>query len=115
MAMTLSDIVVRHQVQQQTDNQSSNKNLRFFADAPNRYEDSDDAQKIVEVKIIDILYDSKVCKLVYMRNITNYVKQNPELIKEKERAGVVLDPELVTNTLLMAPVKSTKALADKIG
>ena len=48
-----------------------------MVDTPNNYESAEDAQKIVEMNIIDILYDNKVSNLVYMRDITSYVKQNP--------------------------------------
>ena len=74
MAMSLSDIVVRHHVQSKIDKQAQNINLNFIVDTPNCYENAEDTQKIVEINIIDILYDNKVRNLVYMRDITNYVK-----------------------------------------
>ena len=57
--------------------------MHYRVDTPNRYEISEDAQKVVEIKIIDILYNNKVSKLVYMRDITGYVYQNPEIITQK--------------------------------
>ena len=42
-------------------------------DTPNRYEDPEDSQKIVQVKIIDIMFDNKLSSLVYMRDITSYI------------------------------------------
>lgn len=57
--------------------------LHFIVDKPNRYETSEDAQKIVEMKIIDILYDNKLSNLVYMRDITNYIKQKPAVIAQR--------------------------------
>ena len=57
--------------------------LHFIVDKPNRYETAEDAQKIVEMKIIDILYDNKLSNLVYMRDITNYIKQKPAVIAQR--------------------------------
>ena len=72
--MTLSEIVARHQEQSRTGKKISNKKLQFLVDTPNRYENSEDAKKIVEINIIDILYNNKVSNLVYMRDITSYLK-----------------------------------------
>ena len=83
MAMTLSEIVVRHNVQSRAEEHFSNKNLHFLVETPNKYENAEDAQKIVEINIIDILYDNKVSNLIYMRDITNYFKQNLEVIVQK--------------------------------
>ena len=59
-------------------------NLHFIVDKPNRYENAEDAQKIVEMNIIDILYDNKLSNLVYMRDITNYIRQKPaEVITQR--------------------------------
>ena len=112
MAMTLSEIVVRHHMQSKTDKQqvSSNmKNLHFLVDTPNHYESSEDAQKIVEMNIIDILYDNQISNLVYMRDITNYVKQTPEADDDE-----AVDVEQVTSSLLKSPNAYIKALTDKV-
>ena len=98
--MTLSEIVVRHQVQCQTGEKQDNTHLHFLVDTPNRYEDSNDSQKIVQVDIIDILYDNEVSNLVYMRDITNYVKKDPDIIELNESAKEHFDQEMVTTTLL---------------
>ena len=83
MAMTLSDIVVRNHVQSINDKDFSNKNLHFLVDTPNQYERAEDAQKIVEINMIDILYDNKVSSLIYMRDITSYFRQKPEIITQR--------------------------------
>ena len=75
-------------------------NQQFVVDTPNNYESAEDAQKIVEMNIIDILYDNKVSILVYMRDITSYVKQNPLIIAQKEAEDEDLDEEKVTRALL---------------
>ena len=64
-------------MQSKIDNQTSDMDLQYVVDTPNTYECAEDAQKIVEINIIDILYENKVSNLVYMRDITSYVKQNP--------------------------------------
>ena len=89
-------------------------NLQFVVDTPNNYESAEDAQKIVEMNIIDILYDNKVSNLVYMRDITSYVKQNPLLIAQKEAEDEDLDVEKVTRVLLKSPTIYFKNLAQKV-
>ena len=64
------------------------------------------------MKIIDILYDNKVSNLVYMRDITSYVKQSPKLIKEAEDEE--LDVEKVTSALLKSPTTYFKNLSLKL-
>lgn len=113
-AMTLSEIVVRHQVQYQAGEKQENTHLHFQVDTPNRYEDSNDSQKIVQVDIIDILYDNEVSNLVYMRDITNYVKKDPDIIELNESAKEHFDQEMVTTTLLNSPATYTKAISDKV-
>lgn len=112
--MNLSEIVVRHQVQQQAGDKQDNTHLHFLVDTPNRYEDSNDSQKIVQVDIIDILYDNEVSNLVYMRDITSYVKKDPDTIELNENVKDNLDPEMVTNTLLNSPAAYTLAISDKV-
>ena len=98
--MSLSEIIVRHQLQSEIDKQASDMNQQFVVDTPNNYESAEDAQKIVEMNIIDILYDNKVSILVYMRDITSYVKQNPLIIAQKEAEDEDLDEEKITRALL---------------
>ena len=112
--MTLSEIVVRHQVQYQAGEKQENKHLHFLVDTPNCYEDSNDSQKIVQVDIIDILYDNEVSNLVYMRDITNYVKKEPDIIELNESVKEHFDQEMVTTTLLNSPATYTKAISDKV-
>ena len=64
------------------------------------------------MKIIDILYDNKVSNLVYMRDITSYVKQNHTLIKEAEEEE--LDADKVTRVLLKSPTTYFKNLSLKL-
>ena len=87
-------------MQSEIDKQASDMNQQFVVDTPNNYESAEDAQKIVEMNIIDILYDNKVSILVYMRDITSYVKQNPLIIAQKEAEDEDLDEEKITRALL---------------
>ena len=80
MAMSLNEIVARHHEQFKNDKKESNVKLHFIVDKPNRYETAEDAQKIVEMNIIDILYNNKLSNLVYMRDITNYINQTSAVI-----------------------------------
>ena len=66
------------------------------------------------MNIIDILYDNKVSNLVYMRDITSYVKQNSLLIAQKEAEDDDLDEEKVTRALLKSPTIYFKNLAQKV-
>ena len=89
--------------------------MHYRVDTPNRYEISEDAQKVVEIKIIDILYNNKVSQLVYMRDITGYVNQNPEIITEKkEEDDEDLDAKAVTRSLLKSPMTYINALSEEV-
>ena len=89
--------------------------MHYSVDTPNKYEISEDAQKVVEIKIIDILYNNKVSQLVYMRDITVYVNQNPEIITEKkEEDDEDLDAKAVTRSLLKSPITYIKALTEEV-
>ena len=46
----------------------------YIVTPPNRYECNDGTEeRVVQTKILDILYDNEVCNLVYMRDITDLV------------------------------------------
>ena len=66
------------------------------------------------MKIIDILYDNKVSNLVYMRDITSYVKKNPEIIIQKKVEDEDLDVEIVSKALLKSPTTYFKYLTEKV-
>ena len=57
--------------------------MRYLVDTPNRYENKEEALKVVEIKIIDILYNNKLSNLVYMWDITGYINQNPDIISQR--------------------------------
>ena len=114
MALTLNEIIVRRHVQLSADRHFSNKNQHFLVDTPNQYENAEDAKKIVEINIIDILFDNKVSNLVYMRDITSYVNQNPDMVAQKQVEDEDLDVGQVTRSLLKSPTTYIKALSDKV-
>ena len=44
-------------------------------DSPNRYEISEDSQKIVQINILDVIFDNKICNLIYIHDITKFFKK----------------------------------------
>ena len=49
--------------------------MRFFqVEKANVYEDRATANKVVQIKIIEILFKKELCNLVYMRDITKMVE-----------------------------------------
>ena len=49
-----------------------------------------------------------------MRDITNYVKKDPDIIELNESVKEHFDQEMVTTTLLNSPAIITKAISDKV-
>ena len=49
-----------------------------------------------------------------MRDITSYVKKDPDTIELNENVKDNFDPEMVTNTLLNSPAAYTLAISDKV-
>ena len=43
----------------------------FKVKSPNAYEEAETAHKTVMITVLEVLYDNKLCALVYMRDITN--------------------------------------------
>ena len=39
----------------------------------------------MQIKIIDVLYDNKLCNLIYMRDTTNLFKREPEVDNAKNK------------------------------
>jgi len=57
--------------------------MRFQVVRPSNQYESEDTnaehkRQVVEIKILDVLYDNKVCKLVYLRDITKLQKHLAE-------------------------------------
>ena len=44
-------------------------------DSPNRYEISEDSLKIVQINILDVIFDNKICNLIYIHDITKFFKK----------------------------------------
>lgn len=98
--ISLSEIVARHQVRKQlaTDRddllsqQSSTLAGYFTIKASNAYTssegnstDDDDQMRTVQIKIIDVLYNNKLCNLVYMRDTTSLFKREPVVDNAKNK------------------------------
>ena len=45
----------------------------FSVKGANKYEESGTASKIVEIKLIEIVYKNELCNLIYMRDVTKMV------------------------------------------
>ncbi len=48
----------------------------FTVNKPNKYEADGDSQKLVQLKILDILFKRKICNLVYIRDVTRLNKDS---------------------------------------
>ena len=68
----------------------------------------------MQVDFIDILYDNEVSNLVYMRDITSYIKKEPDIIELNDKIKDNFDPEMVTTTLLNSPATYTLAISDRV-
>ena len=60
------------------------------------------------------MYDNEVSNLVYMRDITSYVKKDTDNIELLENEKDNFDPEMITTTLLNSPAAYTLAISDKV-
>ena len=57
-----------------------------MVDSPNRYEFSQDSKKIVQINILEIIFDNKICNLIYIHDITKFFKKectNDEAIAQE--------------------------------
>ena len=73
-SMSLSEVIVRHRIKKQEEEKEGDKGYCFVVNQPNKYEPEADSQKIVQVHILDIIFDNKICNLTYMHDITQIVK-----------------------------------------
>ena len=48
-------------------------------------DDDDDKVRTVQIKIIDVLYNNKLCNLVYMRDTTSLFKRDPVVDNAKNK------------------------------
>lgn len=55
----------------------------FEVQEPNSYEHEGDKKKIVQIKILDILFDDQVCSLLYMQDLTKF-KEDTDRDKRTE-------------------------------
>ena len=44
--------------------------MKLFMKSPNAYADSKDTEKVVQIKMMDVIYYSKVCTLIYLIDVT---------------------------------------------
>ena len=68
-SMSLSEVIVRHCIKKQEE-KDGDTGYCFVVDQPNKYEPLADSQKIVQVHILDIIFNNKLCNLTYMHDIT---------------------------------------------
>jgi len=47
--------------------------------------DDDDKMRTLQIKIIDVLYNNKLCNLVYMRDTTSLFKREPVFDNAKNK------------------------------
>ena len=72
-SMSLGDIIGRHTFKQKEEGKDTNsKSQAFLIDTPNRYEVSQDSKKVVQINILEIIFDNKICNLIYIHDITNF-------------------------------------------
>ena len=48
-------------------------------------DDDDDKVRTVQIKIIDVLYNNKLCNLVYMRDTTSLFQRDPVVDNAKNK------------------------------
>ena len=51
---------------------------RFQVEAPNSYESDASGKKIVQIKLLEVLFLEQVCTLVFMQDLTKFVKDKEE-------------------------------------
>ena len=76
--VSLAEIIKRHEVQSNSEKMASRKkSTKFTVTPPNRYlsndEDSLGGERIMQIKILDVLYNQNICNLVYLQDITSVV------------------------------------------
>ena len=56
---------------------------RFRVNMKNRFEGTEEPERIVTIKVIEIIFDDRVCSLVYMQDLTKFIQEN-ETIRQTE-------------------------------
>ena len=71
--ISLNAIIIHHQALKSTQRKNCSQ---FFAveKSPNNYSNDSGRESIFKIKILDVLFDNKVCNLVYMKDITKLFK-----------------------------------------
>ena len=111
--MNLRDILVNNSIKKADETHSSKrKNLQFVVDSPNEYEDSNEQHKVVSLSILDVVYDNKVCHLVYMRDVTSFIKK--PLCSMNSEADKTSEIEEVTRSLISTPNKCISNLSARL-
>ena len=80
--------------------------MLFEVKSANRYEDAQDSKKVVQISILDVVFDNKVSDLIYMRDVTHLVKKpdavvtsSPELSEHEEIKNESKTSTVVTQLL----------------
>ena len=77
---------------------------------PNAYAASTGQVKYVQIKLLDILYDDKVCNLVYMQDVTQVYREH-----EREKAHEnILMASACTSQELQAPQQTIIMLTKQL-
>jgi len=71
--------------------------MQFAVKSPNKYESADTSIKYLKIKILDVFFNSQVCSLVYIRDITKLI--------EIKRNGMEKNAQLEGKLLLNNPNK----------
>ena len=71
--------------------------MQFAVKSPNKYESADTSIKYLKIKILDVFFNSQVCSLVYIRDITKLI--------EIKRSGMEKNAQLEGKLLLNNPNK----------
>ena len=46
--------------------------------SPNAYESTEDAQRTINVKVLNVLFNQRVCNLVYLRDLSSMIKSRKQ-------------------------------------
>lgn len=84
--------------------------MLFEVESANQYSEKEDKKRVVQIKILDVLYNDQVCDLIYMQDITKVYREQ-EVAKTREN---ILMATYFTSQELQAPQQTILFLTKQL-
>lgn len=78
------------------------------------YEEAGSAAKLVMISVLEVLYDNKLCALVYMRDITTITRFMSEPVQRRETCTLGTTCEEIAAQLALEPNEILSHLGSKL-